>query len=50
MCKKRKIENYYDLLKSNLYLDVNKIFLAHEIQWMHEKIETNSEIELKLKT
>lgn len=46
---KEKIKNHYNLLDLNLYIDINKIFLAHEIQWMHEKLETNSEIELKLK-
>jgi hypothetical protein len=46
---KENIKNYYNLLDLNLYIDVNKVFLAHEIQWMHEKLETNSEIEFKLK-
>jgi len=46
---KEKIKSYYNLLDSAQYLEVNGIILAHEIQWMHEKIEPGSEIELKLK-
>jgi hypothetical protein len=47
---KKKIKNYYNLLDDKQYLEVNEIIFAHEIQWMHEKIESGSEVELKLKS
>jgi 2'-5' RNA ligase len=46
---KNIIKNYYNLLDSNIAIEVNKIYLAHEIKWMHEVIDQKSIVEIKLK-